>query len=176
MVIWSADGAKSAWVQSEADQARLDGKLVQLRVDAAPLPMPFDRFQCSDLTNWTGDPSAREWERVVAAVAELTSGVAVSALPEALHQAASTKPSVAVMPFANLSRDPDQDYLADGMVEDIVAALGRFRSIYVIAAGGVWSSGASWRLHRKQRASWAWATCWRAACATPAGGCGSPFI
>ena len=40
------------------------------------------------------------------------------------------------MPFTNLSSDPTQDYLADGMVEDIVAALARFKSIYVIAAGG----------------------------------------
>src|SRR5262245_58908869 len=33
------------------------------------------------------------------------------------------KPSIAVLPFANLSGDPDQDYFADGIVEDIIAAL-----------------------------------------------------
>jgi adenylate cyclase len=45
------------------------------------------------------------------------------------------KPSIAILPFANLSGDPDQEYFADGMVEEISAALGRFRSIFVVAAG-----------------------------------------
>ena len=41
--------------------------------------------------------------------------------------------SIAVLPFANLSSDPDQDYFADGMVEDITTALSRFRQLFVIA-------------------------------------------
>jgi adenylate cyclase len=43
------------------------------------------------------------------------------------------KPSVAVLPFANLSGDPAQDYFADGLVEDIITALSRFKSLFVIA-------------------------------------------
>jgi TolB-like protein len=43
------------------------------------------------------------------------------------------KPSVAVLPFANLSGDPEQDYFADGMVEEIVTALSRVRWFLVIA-------------------------------------------
>ena len=45
------------------------------------------------------------------------------------------KPSIAVMPFANLSNDPEQDYFAEGIVEEIVASLARFKSLFVIAAG-----------------------------------------
>jgi len=41
--------------------------------------------------------------------------------------------SIAVLPFANLSNDPDQEYFADGMVEDITTALSRFRQLFVIA-------------------------------------------
>ena len=37
------------------------------------------------------------------------------------------KPSIAVLPFANMSGDPDQEYFADGMVEEIVTALSRIR-------------------------------------------------
>jgi TolB-like protein/DNA-binding winged helix-turn-helix (wHTH) protein len=44
-------------------------------------------------------------------------------------------PSIAVMPFENLSGDADQDYFADGMVEEIVTALARFKSIVVIGSG-----------------------------------------
>ncbi len=43
------------------------------------------------------------------------------------------KPSIAVLPFDSLSGDPDQEYLADGMTEDIITGLSRFRSLFVIA-------------------------------------------
>ena len=43
------------------------------------------------------------------------------------------KPSIAVLPFANLSSDPDQEYFADGMVEEIITALSRIRWLFVIA-------------------------------------------
>jgi TolB-like protein/tetratricopeptide (TPR) repeat protein len=43
------------------------------------------------------------------------------------------RPSIAVLPFANLSDDPAQEYFADGMVEDIITALSRMRWLFVIA-------------------------------------------
>ena len=43
------------------------------------------------------------------------------------------KPSIAILPFANMSGDPDQDYFADGMVEEIITALSRIRWLFVIA-------------------------------------------
>jgi TolB-like protein/class 3 adenylate cyclase len=43
------------------------------------------------------------------------------------------KPSIAVLPFQNMSGDPEQDYFADGMVEDIITGLSRSKSLFVIA-------------------------------------------
>jgi adenylate cyclase len=43
------------------------------------------------------------------------------------------KPSIAVLPFTNMSGDPEQEYFADGLVEDIITALSRVRSFFVIA-------------------------------------------
>ena len=43
------------------------------------------------------------------------------------------KPSIAVLPFANMSGDPEQEYFADGMVEEIITALSRMRWLFVIA-------------------------------------------
>src|SRR5262245_57586678 len=43
------------------------------------------------------------------------------------------KPSIAVLPFENMSGDPEQEYFADGMVEEIITALSRFHWLFVIA-------------------------------------------
>src|SRR5438874_283512 len=43
------------------------------------------------------------------------------------------KPSIAVLPFENMSGDPEQEYFADGIVEDIITALSRFKALFVIA-------------------------------------------
>jgi TolB-like protein len=49
------------------------------------------------------------------------------------------KPSIAVLPFQNLSGDPEQDYFADGMVEEITGALSRLRDFFVIARNSAFS-------------------------------------
>jgi TolB-like protein len=53
--------------------------------------------------------------------------------PTAAALALPDKPSVAVLPFANLSGDPAQDYFADGMVDDIITGLSRIKWLFVIA-------------------------------------------
>jgi adenylate cyclase len=63
---------------------------------------------------------------------------AVPAVPTRLRvdDAALTlpdKPSIAVLPFTNLSSDPEQEYFADGMVDDIITALSHFKALFVIA-------------------------------------------
>ncbi|HZF36719.1 MAG TPA: BTAD domain-containing putative transcriptional regulator, partial [Candidatus Angelobacter sp.] len=52
---------------------------------------------------------------------------------DAQVHAAGQRPAIAVLPFDNLSGDPDQDYFADGIAEEITAALARARSFFVIA-------------------------------------------
>jgi adenylate cyclase len=49
------------------------------------------------------------------------------------HLALPDKPSIAVLPFANMSGDPEQKYFADGMVEEIITALSRIKWLFVIA-------------------------------------------
>src|SRR6201996_2378681 len=66
-----------------------------------------------------------------------------SALPESApdtvldqarpHMADPDGPSIAVLPFTNMSGDPEQDYFADGMAEDIITALSRCSGLFVIA-------------------------------------------
>jgi len=53
--------------------------------------------------------------------------------PSGGNVALAVKPSIAVMPFVNLSTDPEQDFFADGMVDDIITALSHFKALLVIA-------------------------------------------
>lgn len=66
-------------------------------------------------------------DRVGLAEAEPAASDEPSALP------LPDKPSIAVLPFQNMSGDPEQDYFADGVVEDIVTALSRIRWLFVVA-------------------------------------------
>jgi TolB-like protein/class 3 adenylate cyclase/tetratricopeptide (TPR) repeat protein len=56
-----------------------------------------------------------------------------SAVSETQALSLPDKPSIAVLPFQNMSGDPEQEYFADGIVEEITTALSRFKSLFVIA-------------------------------------------
>ena len=59
---------------------------------------------------------------------------AATALPSSnVPLAIPDKPSIAVLPFQNMSGDPEQEYFVDGLVEDIITALSHFKSLFVIA-------------------------------------------
>ena len=136
VVIWSADAVKSEWVRSEANRARESHKLVQIAFEPVVPPMPFDQIQCADMSGWTGANDDPGWRKAIEGIAALaverrSEGLAVAEGPPDT----AAKPSVGVAPFVNLSNDPTQDYFVDGMTEDVVAALARFRTISVVAGG-----------------------------------------
>jgi len=80
----------------------------------------------------------RKGFRFIAPVREAceSAGAAVLSNEMTLQQlelALPNRPSIAVLPFENLSADPEQEYFADGMVQEIITALARFKSLFVIA-------------------------------------------
>ncbi len=133
VVVWSAEAARSEWVQSEADRARTDRKLVQLSIDGAALPMPFDRIQCADLAGWSGDPSNPGWAKVAASVQALVGGASQSGRPGRPAAAQTRALSVCVLPFMNISGDPEQEYFSDGISEDIITDLSKVSALEVVA-------------------------------------------
>jgi adenylate cyclase len=65
--------------------------------------------------------------------AHFLEGLRKAGLPDEPPLALPDKPSIAVLPFQNMSGDPEQEYFADGTVEDIITALSRFRQLFVIS-------------------------------------------
>ena len=73
------------------------------------------------------------------------------------------KPSIAVVPFANLSSDPQQEYFSDGITDDIVTELSRFSELLVIASNSSFKLKGSAFDVRKLGANSASTMCWKAA-------------
>ncbi|HEY1880202.1 MAG TPA: TIR domain-containing protein [Caulobacteraceae bacterium] len=134
VVVWSTEAVKSQWVRAEADAAREAGTLVQLRVDGANPPMPFNQIQCADMNGWSGDSAHPGWRKVAESVASLIGGGA-AATAASLASAPRAKPqlSICVLPFANMSGDPEQEYFSDGISEDIITDLSKVSALFVIA-------------------------------------------
>ena len=136
VVIWSVEAVKSQWVRSEADRARGAAKLVQMVLDGARLPMPFDQIQCADLAGWNGDPDHAGWRKVVSSVEALArpgSAPAPGPAPkEPARSAAPVEPLLAVLAFDRGSADEETAYFSDGVSQEILDTVARSAGLKVI--------------------------------------------
>ena len=90
---------------------------------------------------FTEEPGGEHWietlprrgYRYIGPVTAVEDKAAATIVPAAPVLALPAKPSIAVLPFQNLSGDPEQEYFADGVVEDIVTGLSRIKWLFVIA-------------------------------------------
>src|SRR5689334_3588481 len=127
VVLWSAEAAKSQWVRAEADAARNAGTLIQASLDGTVPPMPFNQIQCAELGDWDGSGSTPGWMKLCSSVASLAG-------PRALVDSMPAREgSVCVLPFSNMSGDPEQEYFSDGITEDITTDLSKVSALNVIA-------------------------------------------
>ena len=130
VVVWSAEAAKSHWVRAEADQAREAGTLIQVTVDGTLPPLPFNQIQCADLSRWAGDVGSEVWKKVEGAVAALVGKRDAAAAGKAEEE---RRFSICVLPFINMSGDPEQEYFSDGITEDIITDLSQVSALSVVA-------------------------------------------
>ncbi len=145
VVIWSADAVKSHWVRAEADLAREAGTLVQVSIDGTTPPMPFNQIQCAQL-GAPGAAGAPDWGKVLASVdalkqrgqpstlAAAARAPAREAAMPAREAAAPGRAIVYVPPFIDLAPTGTEDFLAEGLREDVIEALSRHSSLTVRAA------------------------------------------
>ncbi len=142
VVLWSPRSVVSRWVRAEATIADRNKTLVPVMIEPCERPIMFELTQTADLTHWDGRADDASWLGFLSDVRRFVGVEAppISAIPPppaALKL--PEKPSIAVMPFANLSGDPEQAYFVDGLMEEIVTSLTRVRSIFVIASGSTLS-------------------------------------
>ena len=74
LVLWTARSVASEWVRTEADYAREHGKMIPVKLEACSAPLAYRRVQTADLSNWDGNPSDRNWQKVLEWVRGLVSG------------------------------------------------------------------------------------------------------
>ena len=141
VVLWSGESAKSHWVRAEADTARESGTLVQATLDSSLPPMPFNQIQCADLNGWNGDTSSAGWRKLEGSVAALVGGASEQddATPTAAPRKHAVRASVCVLPFVNMSGEPEQEYFSDGITEDITTDLSKISALEVVARNTAFS-------------------------------------
>src|SRR5712692_9025762 len=118
-------------------EAAWSGQIVEesnLTVQIAALRRVLGEFPGGD--RWIETMPRRGYRFVGPVIAEAQRGVmAVPAQVDGMQDdlALPHKPSIAVLPFVNMSGDPEQEYFADGIVEEIITVLSRIRWLFVIA-------------------------------------------
>ncbi|GAA4721083.1 TIR domain-containing protein [Sphingomonas lutea] len=164
VVLWSRHSIESDWVRDEAAQGRDRHRLVPLTLDGTQPPLGFRQLQVIDLSHWRGRADSVQMEAVRRAVSialgqdppppravhetlltrrqAVAAGAAAAVVGGGLiaWQSGLLAPgeaearSIAVLPFKNLSGDPRQSYLSEGLTEEIRSALSRNLGLLVLAA------------------------------------------
>lgn len=140
VVLWSKKSVESRWVRAEATLADRSKTLVPVMIEPCERPIMFELTQTADLSRWTGAPDDKSWLAFLVDVrrfvqrlsAPQPAASALEAAPAPVRPS-SDRPSILVLPFTNMSGDPEQDYFSDGVTEDIITDLGKVSAMSVVS-------------------------------------------
>jgi adenylate cyclase len=140
VVIWTPTSVASRWVRGEAREAAERGILVPVRFEQARLPMDVRAIHTTDLDGWHEDaahPAVQECLRALAAMiarsAAAQATTAHNASAGSRQEKHAVRYSVCVLPFTNMSGEPEQEYFSDGITEDIITDLSKVSALRVIS-------------------------------------------
>jgi TolB-like protein len=147
VVLWSAISVQSRWVRAEATLAERNKTLMPVMIELCDRPIMFELMHTTDLSHWNGDPNDLVWQtylsglrRLVEAGGRTPDSTAENRQPipriketASAIDSAQRLPSIAVLPFANLSGDKEHEYFSDGLAEEIINALAKLPGLKVIA-------------------------------------------
>lgn len=161
VVLWSEQSKKSQWVRDEAGYARDHNRLVPVSIDGSEAPLGFRQLNRVNLKRWNGKANAPEFRSLCQSLSAVSHrptagrpdrprGATVSrrqaivggaALATAaavggyfwLRGSPADATSLAVIPFRNLSGDPEQDYFSEGLAEELRSTLSQAEQLRVAA-------------------------------------------
>jgi adenylate cyclase len=157
LVVWSASAVDSRWVRGEAREAAERGTLVPVRFDGAILPLDVRAFHTIDLDD-ADDATTRPVQELLRAIdariarrrtaapdatslhATTPAATAPDAAPSKAREEDPTASAIGparieicVLPFVNMSGEPEQDYFSDGITEDIITDLSKVSALSVVS-------------------------------------------
>jgi TolB-like protein/Tfp pilus assembly protein PilF len=138
VVVWSPLSVDSRWVKGEARDAADRGVLVPVRFENARLPIDVRAIHTTELDGWA---QSRESAPFKALCAALEAKLKLSAR-KTMGQAPKDKRAavtICVLPFANMSGDPEQEYFSDGITEDIITDLGKVSALSIVSRNTAFS-------------------------------------
>ena len=136
LVVWTPRSVESRWVRGEARDGADRGILVPVRFEGAELPIDVRALHTTEFDDWAGDPHSPPAQEMIRALGAL---VARPATPRSASGVTGSAPpsidparvAICVLPFANMSGDPEQEYFSDGISEDIITDLSKVSALAV---------------------------------------------
>jgi adenylate cyclase len=131
VAVWTPASVASRWVRGEARVGADRGVLAPVRFEGVDLPIDLRAIHTTDLDGWSDDAKDPAFREVVRAIRALL-GEGVTS-EKGGRSAPNAKLSICVLPFANISGDPEQEYFSDGVSEDIITDLSKVSALSVVA-------------------------------------------
>jgi adenylate cyclase len=138
LVVWTPNSVESRWVRGEAREGAERGILVPIRFERADLPIDVRTLHTTDFDDWGDDPRSPQAQEVMRALGTMIarqpaaqSATAISASGPSTFAHGSARSAICVLPFANMSGDPEQEYFSDGITEDIITDLSKVSALAV---------------------------------------------
>jgi adenylate cyclase len=138
LVVWTPNAVESRWVRGEAREGAERGILVPVRFERADLPIDLRTLHTTELDDWGDDPRSPQAQEVMRALGAMIarqqaaqSATAISASGPSTLAHGSARSAICVLPFVNMSGDPEQEYFSDGITEDIITDLSKVSALAV---------------------------------------------
>src|SRR5450631_1141730 len=138
LVVWTPSSVESRWVRGEAREGAERGILVPVRFERAELPIDVRTFHTTDFDDWGEDPRSPQVQEVIRALGAMIarqgaprSATAISGAAPSVSALGPARVAICVLPFANMSGDPEQEYFSDGITEDIITDLSKVSTLAV---------------------------------------------
>jgi adenylate cyclase len=138
LVVWTPKSVDSRWVRGEAREAADRGILVPVRFERATLPIDVRALHTTDLDDATLEARSPQVQELLRALGTLVDRQRAAMSATAGLRPASTaagtasgRVAICVLPFANMSGDPEQEYFSDGITEDIITDLSKVSALAV---------------------------------------------